>query len=293
MLKDKFICKPFFVLFILLALIMGCATNKEGVYESYQKSGKIEYYNSTEIRQRHVDSLNALRLEKGLKEVAISHSLNSSAATHARDIYIQQRAWNFGSDGSSPQERAEVAGFIGVVIGALYFAIKNKKPLLAMGDVVALSTPPGLFLGRVANFINQELWGRPTTSVLGIEFSQPPASICPEKWPYDLCLRHPSQLYEASLEGLILTFLLLLLVFFFNALKSPGRIMGVFFLTYGIARIFVEFFREADFQYVSTENPFGYVIFLPWNTGLSMGQSLSLPMVLAGLFFLLYSFKKS
>jgi len=117
MLKDKFIRKPFFALFILLALIIGCATNKEGVYESYQKSGKIEYYNSTEIRQRHVDSLNALRLEKGLKEVAISHSLNSSAATHARDIYIQQRAWNFGSDGSSPQERAEVAGFIGVVIG--------------------------------------------------------------------------------------------------------------------------------------------------------------------------------
>jgi len=184
-------------------------------------------------------------------------------------------------------------GFIGVVIGALYFAIKNKKPLLAMGDIVALSTPPGLFLGRVANFINQELWGRPTTSVLGIEFSQPPASICPEKWPYDLCLRHPSQLYEASLEGLILAFLLLLLVFFFNALKSPGRIMGVFFLAYGVARIFVELFREADFQYVSMENPFGHVIFLPWNTGLSMGQSLSLPMVLAGLFFLLYSFKKS
>ena len=184
-------------------------------------------------------------------------------------------------------------GFIGVVIGVLYFAIKNKKPLLAMGDIVALSTPPGLFLGRVANFINQELWGRPTTSVLGIEFSQPPASICPEKWSYDLCLRHPSQLYEASLEGFILTFLLLLLVFFFNALKSPGRLMGVFFLAYGIARIFVEFFREADFQYVSTENPFGHVIFLPWNTGLSMGQSLSLPMVLAGLFFLSYSFKKS
>jgi len=117
MLKDKFIRKPFFALFILLSLIIGCATNKEGVYESYQKSGKIEYYNSTEIRQRHVDALNALRLEKGLKEVTISHSLNSSAATHARDIYIQQRAWNFGSDGSSPQERAEVAGFIGVVIG--------------------------------------------------------------------------------------------------------------------------------------------------------------------------------
>mgnify|MGYP001271915476 CR=1 FL=1 len=117
MLKHKLIRKPFFVLISLFTLIMGCATNKEGIYESYQKSGKIEYYNSTEIRQRHVDSLNALRQERGLNEVTISHFLNSSAATHARDIYLQQRAWNFGSDGSSPQERAEVAGFSGVVIG--------------------------------------------------------------------------------------------------------------------------------------------------------------------------------
>ena len=146
MLKDKFIRKPFFALFILLALIMGCATNKEGVYESYQKSGKIEYYNSTEIRQRHVDSLNALRLEKGLKEVAISHSLNSSAATHARDIYIQQRAWNFGSDGSSPQERAEVAGFIGVVIGVIFSIGGQVAALASVGAMLLGVIITGLFV---------------------------------------------------------------------------------------------------------------------------------------------------
>ncbi len=184
-------------------------------------------------------------------------------------------------------------GFIGVVLGALYFSLKNKISLSSMGDIVALSTPPGLFLGRLANFINQELWGRPTTMSVGIEFTKPPASICPTSWQDDTCLRHPSQLYEACLEGLFLGLLLLILVFLFDALKSPGRIMGVFFMGYGLARIFVELFREADPQYISIENPLGYIILLPGNTGLSMGQSLSLPMVITGLIFLLWSFRKN
>ena len=183
-------------------------------------------------------------------------------------------------------------GFLGVVLGALFFSIKNNKPLLAMGDIIAASTPPGLFLGRLANFTNQELWGKPTTSALGIEFTKPPASICPETWLHDICTRHPSQLYEAGLEGLLLGILLLLLIFLFDALKSPGRIMGLFFFGYGTARIFVELFREADLQYVSTENPLGYIIFLPGSTGLSMGQILSLPMVIAGLILFLLSFRK-
>ena len=183
-------------------------------------------------------------------------------------------------------------GFLGVVLGASYFAIKNKKSLLAMGDIIALSAPPGLFLGRLANFINQELWGKPTVSNIGLEFTKPPANICPESWPHDICTRHPSQLYEAGLEGLLLGALLLLLVFLFNALKYPGRIMGLFFFGYGFARIFVELFREADLQYISIDNPFGYIVFLPLNMGLTMGQSLSLPMVVVGLIFFLLSFGK-
>ena len=78
----------------------------------------------------------------------------------------------------------------------------------------------------------------------------------------------------------------------FNALKSPGRTMGLFFFGYGAARILVELFREADLQYVSIENPLGYIIFLPGGTGLSMGQSLSLPMVIVGLVFFVLSFRK-
>ena len=101
--------KLFLIFLTLFTLTLGCVSNNEGIYESHQKSGKIEYYNSTEIRQRHLDSLNALREEKGLGKLVISSPLNASAATHARDIYHQQRAWNFGS--------AEVAGFQGVVIG--------------------------------------------------------------------------------------------------------------------------------------------------------------------------------
>ena len=113
----KFIAIRFLFFLSLLSLTFGCVSNKTGIYEGYQKSGKIEYYNATDIRQRHLDSLNALRQEKGLGNLAISHSLNSSAATHARDIYYQNRAWNFGSDGSSPQNRAEIVGFGGIVIG--------------------------------------------------------------------------------------------------------------------------------------------------------------------------------
>ena len=183
-------------------------------------------------------------------------------------------------------------GFLGVVLGALYFSLKRNKSLLGMGDIIALSTPPGLLLGRLANFINQELWGRPTLSVLGIEFSKPPASICPNSWSYDICIRHPSQLYEAVLEGFLIGIILLILVFFFNALKSPGRVMGVFFFSYGTARIFVEIFREPDSQYVSIENPLGYILFLPGNMGLTMGQSLSMPMVGAGIFFVLMSYRR-
>ena len=184
-------------------------------------------------------------------------------------------------------------GFLGVVLGALYYSIRNKKSILSMGDIIATSTPPGLFFGRLANFTNQELWGKPTTYFLGVEFTKPPANICPKTWEFESCIRHPSQLYEALLEGLILGILLLILVYIFNFLKSPGRIMGIFFLGYSSARIFVEIFREADPQYVSTENPNGYIFKFSEDLGFTMGQSLSIPMLIVGLILIILSFKKS
>ena len=101
----------------LILLSTGCVSNNYEIYLGNKDSGKIDNFDSLEIRKRHLDYLNALRQERGLTNLQISDSLNSSAATHARDIFKQQRAWNFGSDGSSPQKRAEVSGFKGVVTG--------------------------------------------------------------------------------------------------------------------------------------------------------------------------------
>ena len=105
----------FFTSIILFSF--GCVSNNGDIYKGNEDSGRIENFDPIEIRKRHLDYLNALRQERGLENLEISNSLNSSAATHARDIFKQQRAWNFGSDGSSPQKRAEVSGFTGVVTG--------------------------------------------------------------------------------------------------------------------------------------------------------------------------------
>ena len=112
LLKKRYI---FVTLFILLCI--GCISNNKEIYIGNKDSGRIENFDSVEIRKRHLDYLNAIRQERGLTKLQISNSLNSSAATHARDIFKQQRAWNFGSDGSSPQKRAEISGFKGVVTG--------------------------------------------------------------------------------------------------------------------------------------------------------------------------------
>lgn len=112
LLKKRYI---FVTSFFLLCI--GCVANNKEIYIGNKDSGRIENFDSVEIRKRHLDYLNAIRQERGLTNLQISNSLNSSAATHARDIFKQQRAWNFGSDGSSPQKRAEISGFKGVVTG--------------------------------------------------------------------------------------------------------------------------------------------------------------------------------
>lgn len=119
--------------------------------------------------------------------------------------------------------------------------------------------PIGLFLGRLANFINAELWGRTTDVAWGIVF--PGAGPLP---------RHPSQLYEATLEGIVL-FVVLAVMMRFGALKRPGTILGAFCLGYGLARTICEFFREPDLQ-------LGYL----WG-GATMGMVLSLPLMIAGI----------
>ena len=145
---------------------------------------------------------------------------------------------------------------------------------------MALGSPVGLFLGRIANFINDELWGRTTDVPWGFIVTSREASIvCGEL--ISPCVRHPSQLYEAILEGLILFFLMIYLAFKKEILKFPGFLAGVFFIGYGLARCFVELFRQPDAQFQSQSNPLGFFIQIG-EFGLTMGQILSIPMVIIG-----------
>lgn len=173
-------------------------------------------------------------------------------------------------------------GLIGVILAALVYCLRAGIPLRPAADMMALATPPGLFLGRVANFINAELWGRPTDLPWGVQFPGEAAQACGQALG-EICARHPSQLYEALLEGLLLGVVLLWLAFRRSALKSPGKIVGLFIAGYGAARFLVEFFRQPDAQFVSEGNPLGLAIQVG-GYGLTMGQLLSVPMILVGLY---------
>ncbi len=178
--------------------------------------------------------------------------------------------------------------FIGLIIATILFCKKTDSDLGSVSDTISITVTPGLFLGRVANFINLELYGRPTSSSWGVVFPEGPATICPESW-VGVCSRHPSQLYEALLEGFFLCLILSYLVYRKGYFKIPWRTSGLFFAGYGVSRILVEFFREPDPQFVSEGNPLGYIIQISDWGGITMGQLLSIPMVIVGLGLLFYT----
>jgi phosphatidylglycerol---prolipoprotein diacylglyceryl transferase len=157
-------------------------------------------------------------------------------------------------------------GLAGATLAMFLFARARKLPFLAVADVVAMVAPLGLLLGRIANFINSELWGRVTTMSWGVVF--------PNGGPLP---RHPSQLYEAATEGLLLL-IVLWLAARGGALKRPGLVTGLFGAGYGLARIGCEFFREPDPQ-------LGFLV----GGFATMGMLLSLPMVALGLWLILRS----
>ena len=152
-------------------------------------------------------------------------------------------------------------------------------PYASGADLLALCTPIGLLLGRIANFINAELWGRATEMPWGVAFPGEAAQACGQI--NGLCARHPSQLYEALLEGLVLGAVLIYVTFRRNGLKRPGLTTGMFFSGYGVTRYLVEFFRQPDAQFQSATNPIGFA-FQFGDYGITMGQSLSLPMIILG-----------
>lgn len=177
-------------------------------------------------------------------------------------------------------------GAIGVIVAAFFFTKRHGIATISAGDLVTLGLAPGLLLGRMANFINAELWGRPTDLPWGVAFPTQAAQLCPDV--AGICARHPSQLYEALLEGLVLGALLIWLAWRRGALQREGLLIGTFLAGYGAARFVVEFVRQPDAQFISEGNPLGLALHVG-GVGLTMGQLLCLPMILIGLFFILRS----
>ncbi|MCW8914873.1 MAG: prolipoprotein diacylglyceryl transferase [Magnetovibrio sp.] len=160
-------------------------------------------------------------------------------------------------------------GFLGVLFATWLFCRLRSIRFLAFVDLGVVVAPFGLFFGRLANFANSELWGRTTDVAWGVVF--------PNGGPYP---RHPSQLYEAALEGLVLLVVLHLVWRRESLRKTPGVLSGVFLIGYGLSRIIVEFFRQPD-------EHLGFL----WG-GATMGQLLSIPMVLAGIGLIAYARKR-
>ena len=161
-------------------------------------------------------------------------------------------------------------GVIGVSLGLFWMARKNNLNWLRVHDYVACCVPFGLLFGRLANFINGELWGKPTDIPWAIVF---PRTVAGGLDP----ARHPSQLYEAALEGVVLLAVLAYMFWRTKARYEPGKLVGTFLLGYGLSRFVVEFFREPDSQFAGTF----------FENVLHMGQVLTLPMIFGGLYLIL------
>jgi phosphatidylglycerol:prolipoprotein diacylglycerol transferase len=161
-------------------------------------------------------------------------------------------------------------GLLGATLAVVLFTRKRNLDMIKVGDLMFAAAPIGIFLVRIANFINGELWGKVSNVPWAMVFPNPAAGPDP---------RHPSQIYEAVTEGLLLFIILRIMITRFSALDRPGLVSAVFLIGYGSARIFCEVFRDSD-QY----------IFYP-NSGFTMGMLLSLPMILVGTGFLWYAYR--
>lgn len=160
-------------------------------------------------------------------------------------------------------------GFIGVAVGLYFLCKKYKINFFEFSDLLSIAAPVGLFFGRLANFINLELYGRVTTSKIGVIF--PNAGDLP---------RHPSQLYEVFLEGIVLFLILFCTAKNIEIKKHKGLLTSIFLIGYGISRFIVEFFREPDWQ-------IGYIL-----KYFTMGQILTIPIIILGLLILIKSLIK-
>jgi len=187
----------------------------------------------------------------------VGYALFYNLAEYLRDPAALLRVWQGGMSFHG--------GVLGFILALVVYSRRRARPFFAVADHVVPVVPIGLFFGRIANFVNQELWGAPSTLPWAVLFTTPAAGGVP---------RHPSQLYEAALEGLVLFALLNLVA---RAKPAHGTLAGLFLLGYGVFRFGVEFVREPDAH-------IGYLLGTGW---LTMGHLLSLPMVVAGCVILL------
>lgn len=164
-------------------------------------------------------------------------------------------------------------GMIGTAIAIILFSRAQKLDWLRVHDYVACAVPFGLFFGRIANFVNGELWGKPSDVPWAIVFNNTVASGMAEP------ARHPSQLYEAGLEGIALFALLWFAFWRTGARSAPGMLVGLFLLGYGLARFTIEFFREPDAQFTEWFGGF-------FAHTIHMGQVLTLPMIIGGAYLI-------
>lgn len=163
-------------------------------------------------------------------------------------------------------------GFLGTTLAMILFARSRRIPWWSLFDVIAPAVPIGLLFGRLANFANGELWGRPT----GV----PWAMLFPNAPDGGTIPRHPSQLYEATLEGIVLLLVLRLITHRYHRLATPGFVAGGFVAGYGVARTFSEFFRQPDIQ-------IGY-----FAGGLTEGMLLSIPMIIVGVGIMVWAARR-
>ncbi len=164
-------------------------------------------------------------------------------------------------------------GLVGIMVAMALFTHHKGGRILSSMDLLGAIGTIGLFLGRIANFINAELYGAPTTLPWGVVFPTDPDGLP----------RHPSQLYEAALEGILLFVIVRIAIHRFSALRKPGLVAGIFGVGYALSRIFVEFFRLPDIQ-------LGYLLGTGW---LTMGMVLSLPILAAGIALIIYAGRTS
>jgi phosphatidylglycerol:prolipoprotein diacylglycerol transferase len=246
-----------------------------GVIFAYWHTSKMLKQPGAPMAQRHADDL-FFYCTLG---VIIGGRLGYAAFYTGGETGIPSAFTDFSGDGFVSWKLLRLwdggmafhGGLVGVVVAMAWVSWRDKLNFIRVVDYVSVGVPMGMLLGRLANFINGELWGRPTDVPWAMIF--PGADELP---------RHPSQLYQAGLEGLVLLIVMMLLFWKTRARYRPGLLAGVFTLGIGISRFVNEFFRQPDAQLAD----------FAARTGLSMGQWLTIPLILTGLIVVLYALRK-